>query len=139
MFGGEHAPHETSLVVTSVAAGAIGILLAYVFYVLKPGLSDAVSRLFGPIYRLVYYKYFVDEAYDAVIVHPIRDGSTSVLWRGVDAGFIDGIVNGVGSVSRSIGGGLRQLQSGYIRRYAAWVLLGSVVIVAAASFLGGIR
>lgn len=139
MFRGEHAPHETSLVIISVAAGATGILLAYIFYVLKPGLADSVSRLFGPAYRLAYNKYFVDEIYDSVVVHPIRDGSTTVLWRGVDAGFIDGIVNGVGSVSRSIGGGLRQLQSGYIRRYAAWVLLGSVVIIAAASFMGGAR
>jgi NADH-quinone oxidoreductase subunit L len=139
MFHGGHAPHDTPLVVISVAAGLTGIGLAFLFYVAKPGLPDAVSRFFGPVYRLVYYKYFVDEAYDAVIVHPARDGSTAVLWRGVDAGFIDGIVNGVGSVARSVGGGLRQIQSGYIRRYAAWVLLGSIVIVAAASFLGGAR
>jgi len=139
MFGGEHAPHETSLVIISVIAGLAGILLAYFLYVLRPGLSDSVSRFFGPAYRLVYNKYFVDELYDSLIVHPTRDGSTSVLWRGVDAGFIDGIVNGVGSVAKSIGGGLRQIQSGYIRRYAAWVLLGSIVIVAAASFLGGVR
>ena len=25
----------------------------------------------------------MDEAYDAVIVHPLRDGSSSVLWKGV--------------------------------------------------------
>ncbi len=139
MFSGEHAPHETSLVVISVLAGAVGILIAYLFYVFKPGLSDSVSRLFGPLYKLVYNKYFVDEIYDGVIVHPIRDGSKTVLWRGVDAGFIDGVVNGVGSASRAIGGGMRRLQSGYIRRYAAWVLLGSIVIVGAADFLGGVR
>jgi NADH-quinone oxidoreductase subunit L len=139
MFGADHAPHETSLVVISVVTGLAGILIAYVFYVLRPGLSDAVARALGPVYRLVYFKYFVDEVYDAVIVHPIRDGSTTVLWRGVDVGFIDGIVNGVGHLSRFVGGGLRQIQSGYIRRYAAWVLLGSIVIVAAASFLGGVR
>ena len=30
------------------------------------------------------------------IVHPIRDGSTPVLWKGVDVGVIDGLVNGIG-------------------------------------------
>lgn len=139
IFRAEHAPHETSLVVISIAAGLIGIFLAFLFYVARPGLPDAVSRVFGPVYRLVYYKYFVDEAYDSLIVHPTRDGSATVLWRGIDAGLIDGAVNGVGSVARAAGGVLRQIQSGYIRRYAAWVLLGSILFVGAASFLGGAR
>jgi NADH-quinone oxidoreductase subunit L len=138
MFGGEHAPHDTSLVVISVIAGAAGILLAFLFYVIKPGLADGLSRAFGPVYRLVYDKYRVDELYDATIVHPMRDGSRSLLWRGFDVGLIDGIVNGAGSLSRAIGGGLRHMQSGYIRRYAAWVVIGAIVLLAAAG-LGGQR
>ena len=51
--------------------------------------------------------------------------SRVVLWKGMDAGLIDGIVNGVGSVARAtIGGGLRLMQSGNIRSYATWVLFG---------------
>ncbi len=139
MFGGEHAPHETSLVVISVMAGAAGILLAFLFYVIKPGLADALSRAFGPVYRLVYDKYRIDELYDATVVHPIRDGSRLLLWRGFDAGIIDGIVNGAGTLARWIGGGLRHMQSGYIRRYAAWVVIGSIVLLAAAAGMGGQR
>ncbi len=139
MFGGEHAPHDTSLVVISVMAGATGILLAFLFYIVKPGLSDGLSRAFGPIYRLVYDKYRVDELYDATIVHPTRDGSRVLLWRGFDVGVIDGIVNGAGSLARLVGGGLRYMQSGYIRRYAAWVVLGAIVLMAAATQMGGRR
>ncbi len=139
MFGGQHGPHETSLVVISVMAGAAGILLAFLFYVIKPGLADGFSRAFGPVYRLVYDKYRVDELYDAVIVHPIRDGSRVLLWRGFDAGVIDGIVNGAGKLARWIGGGLRHMQSGYIRRYAAWVVIGAIVLLAAAAGIGGQR
>jgi NADH-quinone oxidoreductase subunit L len=139
MFGGEHAPHDTSLVVISVMAGATGILLAFLFYIVKPGLADGLSRAFGPIYRLVYDKYRVDELYDATIVHPTRDGSRILLWRGFDVGVIDGIVNGAGSLARLIGGGLRYMQSGYIRRYAAWVVLGAIVLMAAATQMGGRR
>ena len=139
MFGGEHAPHDTSLVVISVMAGATGILLAFLFYIVKPGLADGLSRAFGPVYRLVHDKYRVDELYDATIVHPTRDGSRILLWRGFDVGIIDGIVNGTGSLARLIGGGLRYMQSGYIRRYAAWVVLGAIVLMAAASQMGGRR
>jgi NADH-quinone oxidoreductase subunit L len=139
LFGGEHAPHDNSLVVISVLAGLAGIVLAFLFYIVKPGLADAVSRLFGPAYRLIYNKYFVDELYDAVIVHPTRDGSRILLWRGFDAGLIDGIVNGTGSLARSVGGVLRHMQSGYIRRYAAWVVLGAIALIAAAAQMGGQR
>jgi NADH-quinone oxidoreductase subunit L len=139
MFGGEHAPHETSLIVISVLAGAAGILLALLFYVIKPGLADALSRLAGKLYTLIYNKYFVDELYDAVIVHPTRDGSRALLWKGFDVGIIDGAVNGAGTLARAIGGGLRHMQSGYIRRYAAWVVLGAIVLLAAAAGMGGAR
>ena len=62
-----------------------------------------------------------------------------MLWRGVDAGLIDGTVNGVGSRSRGIGGILRLIQSGNIRSYAAWVVLGSIVLLLAIGFAGGRR
>ena len=45
-----------------------------------------------------------------------------MLWHGVDQGVIDGIVNGVGTQSKGIGGVLRLLQSGNIRSYATWVV-----------------
>ena len=48
------------------------------------------------MHRLLLNKYYVDEIYDAVIVQPIKLVSTGGLWKGVDAGVIDGAVNGVG-------------------------------------------
>jgi NADH-quinone oxidoreductase subunit L len=63
----------------------------------------------------------------------------SVLWRGMDAGIIDGIVNGVGRRAGNIGVGLRKLQSGNIRSYAAWVVLGSVIVIIAMGMMGGGR
>jgi len=139
LFGGEHAPHDETLVYASVAAGLAGIGLAWLCYVAAPGLPERFSQMLGGLYRLVYNKYYVDEMYDAVIVHPIRDGSRALLWGVVDARLVDGAVNGAGALAKAVGAGLRQMQSGYIRRYAAWVVLGSVAIVAAAAFWGGMR
>jgi NADH-quinone oxidoreductase subunit L len=139
VFGELHEVHDETLVYTSVAAGLIGIALAFLFYVLKPGIADSIANSLGGVYRLVLNKYYVDEAYDAAIVRPLVDGSRTVLWRGVDLGLIDGAVNGTGTGARDIGGVLRHLQSGYIRRYAAWVLVGCILVIVAVSFTGGLK
>jgi NADH-quinone oxidoreductase subunit L len=120
----------------SVLAGVIGIGLAWVMYVAKPALADTLADRMGGLYRLVYNKYFLDEVYDATVVHPIENGSRVVLWRGMDVGLIDGMVNGIGSGSRGVGEVFRRLQSGNIRTYAAWVVLGSVIVIIAIGLSG---
>jgi NADH-quinone oxidoreductase subunit L len=94
--------------------------------------------MFRAPYQLLYNKYFVDEIYDATVVKPVVGGSRVVLWKGVDAGLIDGIVNGVGARSRDVGSVLRLLQSGSIRSYATWVLFGSVALIVAITLAGGL-
>ncbi len=138
LFPPAHEGGEAWLLYVSVAAGLIGIALAYVMYVVKPSLADSVARSLGGLYRLVYNKYFVDEMYDAAIVHPVVEGSRTVLWKGVDAGLIDGTVNGVGERSKNVGSALRLMQGGNIRGYAAWVVVGSVLVLIVIG-LGGLR
>jgi NADH-quinone oxidoreductase subunit L len=133
------APENFSLMVVSVAAGLIGILIAYLMYLRKPGMADSLAGTFKGLYTLVYNKYFVDEIYDAAVVEPVVNGSRAVLWKGVDAGFIDGGVNGMGTLARRVGGVLRLMQSGNIRSYATWVLFGSVVVIVAMEVAGGMR
>jgi NADH-quinone oxidoreductase subunit L len=130
---------NTNLMIVSVAAGLIGILIAYVMYVAKPGMADSLAGGLKGLYTLVYNKYFVDEIYDNAVVKPVVGGSRVLLWKFADAGVIDGIANGIGYRSRDLGGMLRRLQSGNIRSYAAWVLLGSVVLLAVMGMAGGIQ
>jgi len=129
--------HDETLVYISVAAGVIGIALAWFMYLVQPAFSDAMANAFRPIHTLLYNKYYVDEAYDATIVGPLADTSRVVLWKGVDAGGIDGIVNGVGKQARNIGGVLRLMQSGGIRSYAAWVVIGAVGLLIAMGIAWG--
>jgi len=131
----EETAHDLSLVVIASSAGLIGIALAYYMYVLKPGLPDQLAQSLRGLYRLVYNKYFVDELYDAVFVRPTVNGSRTVLWRRVDVGLIDGIVNGVGAVARVTGGVLKLIQSGNIRSYATWVVFGSLFLIVAMGLL----
>jgi NADH-quinone oxidoreductase subunit L len=132
-------PENKVLEWLSAGVGLLGIFLAYVFYVANRGLADSFAKSLGGVYTLVYNKYFVDEAYDAAVVEPLLEGSRTVLWRGMDAGFIDGMVNGAGHRARGIGAILRRIQSGNIRSYAAWVVLGSIVLLLAIGFAGGLR
>jgi NADH-quinone oxidoreductase subunit L len=112
-----------------MVAGLSGIALAYILYVLAPALPESIANAFRPVYTLLYNKYFIDEAYDSAVVNPTIDGSRTLLWRAIDAGAIDGTVNGVGKTARNIGAILRLPQSGYIRSYAGWVVAGAILVV----------
>jgi NADH-quinone oxidoreductase subunit L len=135
----KEAPEDFSYMIIASAAGLIGIAIAYLMYVAMPSLPDSIVGSFKGLYTLVYNKFYVDEIYDAAVVKPVVNGSRVVLWRGADVGLIDGIVNGTGTLARKIGGGLRLMQSGNIRSYATWVLLGSVVVIVALGIAGAIR
>jgi NADH-quinone oxidoreductase subunit L len=143
-FPAQEAPENSSLMMISVAFGLGGIFLAWLIYVARPALADSVASAFKLIYTTLYNKYWVDEVYDATVVKPIVGGSRWVLWWGVDAGLIDGSVNGVGTLAQKAGGVLRRLQSGNIRSYATWILFGSVLAIVAMAIastlpLGGVQ
>jgi NADH-quinone oxidoreductase subunit L len=85
--------------------------------------------------RLLENKYYVDEAYDAVLINPIKVGSREGLWKIFDVGVIDGIVNGLGRSVAEIGRIVRYLQVGFVRSYAAIILLGALAIIGYFTFV----
>ena len=112
---------------SAVAVGGIG--LAFYFFLKNRHASDELARRFAGLHRLLANKYYVDEAYDAAIVQPIRIVSEEGLWRGVDVRVIDGAVNGVGEMVGRASDLLRRLQTGSVRAYAASLFLGVVLIL----------
>jgi NADH-quinone oxidoreductase subunit L len=79
--------------------------------------------------RILEEKYYVDEIYDAAIINPIKSGSRAGLWRLFDIGVIDGLVNGLGRAVREVGDGVRRVQFGFVRSYAAIILLGALAVI----------
>jgi len=73
------------------------------------------------------------------VVQPLMAGSRVLLWRGIDAGLIDGAVNGAATRAQKLGGLLRRLQSGNIRSYAVWIVIGAVVGLVVMGLRGGSR
>ncbi len=123
------AGNEMMLMVVSSVIAILGIAVATYLFLINRRMADGLASTFAPIRTLLLNKYYVDELYDAVIVQPIKRVSETVLWKWVDAGLIDGIVNGTGNLVRGSSGVLRLLQTGSVRAYAASVFLGVVLVL----------
>jgi len=120
---------ETFLIGAAVAIAILGILIAVVR--LKPArlVPKAQSPEEQGFERVLLDKYYVDEAYDRVVVEPTVGLSRGVLWKGIDQGLIDGVlVNGSAKLARGLGGVGSWLQSGQVGTYA-WVLVVGVLAV----------
>lgn len=127
----ETASHATEglVMAVSVAAGIAGLLLAWLAYSGKARrFAEAASQVFAPARRILVARYYVDEIYDMLIVKPLVLLADSLLWKRIDIVLIDGVVNGAGSAMKNLGNGLRRIQSGFVRVYAAWLLVGGVLV-----------
>jgi len=119
--------------------------------------DDPLRQWLGPIFTALEHKWWVDELYWAVILNPyiklsqfladvidwrfwhdwfhnsllVRsfNGFAGFLSGPFDLGLIDGIANGLASVTVRFAGSLRKVQTGYVRNYALSVFLGVVVII----------
>jgi NADH-quinone oxidoreductase subunit L len=112
----------------SVVAALAGIAVAVWWYWKSTDVPKKLAERFAGLHEILVHKYYVDEFYQWLIVRPICITSEKFLWRKVDADAIDGVlVDGTGHATASVGGVVRRMQSGNIRSYAAWVLLGAVL------------
>ena len=127
----EAAAHslELTLAVVAVVAALIGLLTAFWLYLKQPGKPAEIAKSLKPVYNTLYNKYYVDEAYGAVIVKPLLAISTSVLWKIIDVDAIDGTVNGIASGATATGDVARRTQSGNTRSYAVWVVVGALTVL----------
>jgi NADH-quinone oxidoreductase subunit L len=132
-----HGPlSHTALAGIALLAAVAGAVLAMSMYEVplfgvrlpKVARPERVGRMLGPLYRLSYDKFRVDELYDATLVRPFKRAA-GWLWRVMDQSVIDGMVNGVGRGFASSGAVIRRLQTGYVRNYAVSMLLGVVVVL----------
>jgi len=126
--GGDEST-ELKLMALSSGVAVAGILIAGYFWLRNRAAAETMSKRLHGVYTLLLHKYYVDEVYDAAIVQPIKLLSTGGLWKGADAGVIDGAVNGVGQVVRATSGVMRRAQTGSVRTYAASLFLGVALIL----------
>ncbi len=78
--------------------------------------------------RVLHDKWYIDELYDRLIVRPSL-ALWRACWRVVDAGIIDGAVNGAGQAARLVGWVGGQLQSGRVTTYLVVFMLGALLVL----------
>jgi NADH-quinone oxidoreductase subunit L len=127
---------EYLLMGASVAVAFAGWFLAYFLYSRRPELPERIATRFGALYQAVVNKYYVDELYASLFVKPLVEGSTAILWKGVDQGVIDASVNNAADSARHVSDNLRHMQSGNLRSYAGWVAAGGAVVIAYMVWMG---
>jgi len=124
--GGEAAHSlELTLSIVAVLAATVGLIVAWRMYSGK-----VVRGTYTGLRKILYNKYYVDELYQATIVGPLVWLSRNVFWKVVDVGVIDGSVNGIAHGTEAVGDTVRHTQSGNVRSYAVWVIIGAIVILA---------
>ena len=138
MEGVEGSTRGTELLLmgVSVAVAFLGWWLAYLLYYRRPELPQRIADSLGGFYQTVVHKYYIDELYAAVFVKPLIDGSTRILWQGVDRNIIDAAVNDAGDGARRVSDEVRHMQSGNIRSYAGWIAVGAAAVIAYMIWMG---
>jgi NADH-quinone oxidoreductase subunit L len=120
-------PSDT-LTAIGLLVGAVlaigGVSLAYMLYVRRPEVPARLQARFAPLHTLFSNKWYFDEAIDFLVVRPWG-------WAGRFARntferlFVNGtLVGGASGVVRAASATVRAAQSGYLRYYAALLLVG---------------
>jgi NADH-quinone oxidoreductase subunit L len=150
---------EYSLIIASVVVAVIGIYTAYLFYLRKPELSKRTAEQFPRLYKILYNKYYVDEAYNLAFVKPtlnlgtfladydlkIIDGAvngsafltrnTSAFSGLFDLKIVDGIVNRIAWLLKQKSFIFRKVQTGTIQNYALAIIFGLLIFITLTLFL----
>jgi NADH-quinone oxidoreductase subunit L len=110
------------------AIGLAGIGVAYYIWVLHPEIATRLRERFAPIHRFLFNKWYFDELIGLLVVRPVQ-------WFGAWAQqtFERVVVNGLlvgGStgVVRAGSSAVRAAQTGFLRYYAALIVVGLVFV-----------
>jgi NADH-quinone oxidoreductase subunit L len=86
------------------------------------------NRLAEFLADVVDWRFLHDYIHNDVLKRGF-DAIADILARPVDLGVIDGVVNGIGRLTRWFSGRLRGMQTGYVRMYAVTLLIGVVFVI----------
>jgi NADH-quinone oxidoreductase subunit L len=130
-FDAADPSEEIPLMLGTLSLIAVAVGLAAWLYAVRPKDSDeVVAELPTFVVEGSRNKWWVDEIYEAVLIKPLVLLSRHGLWQIVDAGLIDGAVNGAGAAARTAAAWYsRSVQIGQIQAYALAMATGTAFIV----------
>jgi NADH-quinone oxidoreductase subunit L len=141
---GDLSPYSSEFIAGEATTVAIGVAASLGLALLGAGAAVALYRgpdpeehtaKLGGARDLLAHNYYQDE-YQVWLA----EGLTLPVARAADTfdgGIVDGVVNGVSSVSLFSGGRIRRIQTGVVTNYAALLTLGLVALLVLVGALGG--
>ena len=105
----------------SIAGAFLGVGSAAVLY------TRYVDKL-GPTLQVLKNAFYLDEIYWALIVVPIK-ALAKFINGFLEPKVFDGMINGAIVITQHVAKGLQGVQSGQIRSYVAWMLVGTVLLI----------
>ncbi len=129
-FGSSHIDHNTEwmLIGISVLVAVVAIGFAYIKFANGKNVPVADEAMEG-VPNLIYNKYYIDETYEKVFVNGVSDGS-KILSKTVEIGFIDKIINGIGSLTIGSSKLFKKLQAGNTSAYILTMTVGLAIVIA---------
>jgi NADH-quinone oxidoreductase subunit L len=128
-----YEPHEhTGLLVTGLVLGTLlglaGIATAYYVWVARPGTSELVRKRLLPLYELFVHKWYFDEAIALLVVRPAA-AAGRFAQNTFERVFVeDTLIGGTTGLVRAGSAAVRAAQSGFVRYYAALLVLGVTAV-----------
>jgi len=121
---------EPAVMIGSVGLALAGLVAAAYFFHGdgKPG--AALFGRFGRLHHVLAGRYFIDEAYNALIGRPLLWISQRVFLDFGDRRLLDGSLDGLAAFARRSSVALGRVQTGSLQRYAFLVLIGIVATLA---------
>ena len=106
-----------------------GFAVAYYCYMVNTALPAKAAKAFKPLYDILVNKFYMDWINENIVMRGARLLGTG-LWKGADAGLIDGaVVNGSWRGIGWFAGIARWVQSGYLFHYALVMILGVLALM----------
>jgi NADH-quinone oxidoreductase subunit L len=106
------------------ALGLTGIAIAYRIWVKDPAFAVRARERFGAVYELLWHKWYFDELIDALVVHPAAIAGRFATGTFERVFVQDTLVGGATGIVRAGSAAVRAVQSGFLRYYAALLVLG---------------
>ena len=119
---------DTQVALTSTIIAILSICLAtYIYKGEKQPIADKLYKTFPKLHRAAYKRFYMDEVY-MFVTHKIifRCISTPIAW--FDRHVVDGTFDFLAWSSNEAGESIRSWQSGDVRQYALWFLVGALAI-----------
>jgi NADH-quinone oxidoreductase subunit L len=111
-------------IVLGTVLGLAGVAIAYRVWVKRPGTAAVVRERLRPLYLLFVNKWYFDELYDTLVVRPVAAVGRFAMDT-FERVFVDEtLIGGTTSLVRAGSAAVRAVQSGFVRYYAALLVLG---------------